>query len=253
MHHSDQQLIATLKRLYGEAFLRYIFALSGDDDTSLIAGKFPKLAKDLLSLSLVSITSGDSTTDMSHIVASRLAGGDIFVPKQFSNDPIAKYIQEIAVDVWPVLLLRTRAEMMPISMIMRVNHGVEHRYKDYVLKRLIKFEIERLISAGEVDPFRPAHLRVYIDQQHTSTDGYYTLSQSVSEELNHGIYNFDYGVFYDPIFKAPVTVSIKFCDSSHDYLVQASDILANRIFTAYNFNSMELARDIPHHSHISLP
>lgn len=128
-----------------------------------------------------------------------------------------------------------------------------HRYKDYALKRLIKFEVQRLIDAGEIDPYKPAQLRVYIDQQHTSTDGYYTLAQSVTEELNHGIHNFDYGVFHDPIFKAPVTVSITFCDSAHDYLVQASDILANRIFTAYNFNLPLLAKDIPHHSHMELP
>lgn len=128
-----------------------------------------------------------------------------------------------------------------------------HRYKDYVLKRLIKFEVERLIDAGEVDPYSPAALKVYIDQQHTSTNGYYTLAQSVTEELNHGIHNFDYAVFHSPIFKAPVTVSIQFCDSSHNYLVQASDILANRVFTAYNYEKQELIRDIPHHSHIELP
>ncbi|MDQ5932456.1 MAG: hypothetical protein QG649_541, partial [Patescibacteria group bacterium] len=68
-----------------------------------------------------------------------------------------------------------------------------HRYKDYVLKRLVKAEVERLISSGEIDPYKPAELKVYIDQQHTSTDGYYTLAESISEELNHGINNFNYG------------------------------------------------------------
>ncbi|MBL8121526.1 DUF3800 domain-containing protein [Candidatus Saccharibacteria bacterium] len=128
-----------------------------------------------------------------------------------------------------------------------------HRYKDYVLKRLIKIEIERLISAGSVDPFRAAALRVYIDQQHTSTDGYYTLSESISEELNHGIHNFEYGVFHAPLFKAPVSVKIEFCDSKHHYLIQASDILANRAFTAYNFNLSKLMQDIPHHNHLDMP
>lgn len=128
-----------------------------------------------------------------------------------------------------------------------------HRYKDYALKRLIKAEMERLISAGNVDPYKPAALRVYIDQQHTSTDGYYTLSESVSEELNHGIHNFEYGVFHAPIFKAPVSVKIEFCDSKQHYLIQASDILANRAFTAYNFNLPTLMQDIPHHNHLDLP
>lgn len=128
-----------------------------------------------------------------------------------------------------------------------------HRYKDYVLKRLVKAEVERLISSGDVDPYRSAELRVYIDQQHTSTDGYYTLSESISEELNHGINNFNYGMFYPPLFKAPVKVRIQFCDSAHDYLIQASDILANRIFTAYNYSLPKLTKDIPFHTHLDLP
>ena len=94
---------------------------------------------------------------------------------------------------------------------------------------------------------------MYIDQQHTSTDGYYTLSESISEELNHGIHNFNYGIFFAPLFKAPVKVSISFCDSSHNYLIQASDILANRIFTAYNYNLPKLTKDIPFHTHLDLP
>lgn len=128
-----------------------------------------------------------------------------------------------------------------------------HRYKDYVLKRLVKAEVERLISSGEIDPYKPAELKVYIDQQHTSTDGYYTLAESISEELNHGINNFNYGMFYPPIFKAPVKLHISFCDSAHDYLIQASDILANRVFTAYNYNQPHLMKDMPYHTHINLP
>lgn len=128
-----------------------------------------------------------------------------------------------------------------------------HRYKDYVLKRLVKAEVERLIGSSEIDPYRPAELKVYIDQQHTSTDGYYTLSESISEELNHGIHNFNYGIFFPPLFKAPVKVSISFCDSSNNFLIQASDILANRIFTAYNYNLPKLTKDIPSHTHLDLP
>ena len=128
-----------------------------------------------------------------------------------------------------------------------------HRYKDYALKRLVKSEVERLIRTSEIDPYKPAQLKVYIDQQHTTTDGYYTLSESISEELNHGIHNFDYGMFYPPLFKAPVTVAISFCDSAHHYLIQASDILANRVFTAHSFNLPNLMKDVPHHNHIELP
>lgn len=128
-----------------------------------------------------------------------------------------------------------------------------HRYKDYALKRMIKSKLETLIASGKIDADKPVSLRVYIDQQHTSTNGYYKLSDSIREELIHGIRNFDYGMFYPPILFADFKINIKFCDSSRDYLVQASDILANRLWCGRNFNRPKLYTNIPYHSDIFLP
>ena len=128
-----------------------------------------------------------------------------------------------------------------------------HRYKDYTLKRMIKSKLEKLIASGKIDVDKPVSLRVYIDQQHTSTNGYYKLSDSIREELIHGIRNFDYGVFYPPILFADFEINIKFCDSSLDYLVQASDILANRLWYGRNFNRPKLYTNIPYHNDILLP
>ncbi len=128
-----------------------------------------------------------------------------------------------------------------------------HRYKDYTLKRMIKSKLEKLITSGKIDADKPVSLRVYIDQQHTSTNGYYKLSDSIREELIHGIRNFDYGVFYPPILFADFEINIKFCDSSRDYLVQASDILANRLWYGRNFNRPKLYTNIPYHNDILLP
>lgn len=72
MNHNDSQLFSALKRLYGGAFLRYIFAIEDSEDLSSIVSKDPTLANDLLSLSLESIKSGDSSTDMSYAVTGRL-------------------------------------------------------------------------------------------------------------------------------------------------------------------------------------
>ena len=128
-----------------------------------------------------------------------------------------------------------------------------HWYKDYVLKRMIKAKLEALITAGKIDNYRPVSLRIYIDQQHTSTNGYYKLSDSIREELIHGIHNFDYGVFHPPILFADSIIDIRFCDSAKDYLVQASDILANRLWYGRNFNKPTLYTHIPSHKNISLP
>lgn len=141
----------------------------------------------------------------------------------------------------------------------RVNNSIMsnklsiHRYKDYVLKRMIKSKLQSLIVSGKIDAHRPVSLRVYIDQQHTSTNGYYTLSESIREELVHGIHNFDYGIFHAPILLADFKIKITFCDSAKDYLIQASDILANRLWYGRNFNQPKLYTNIPSHYDISLP
>ncbi len=128
-----------------------------------------------------------------------------------------------------------------------------HRYKDYVLKRMIKAKIESLIAAGKIDNSQPVWLRIYIDQQHTSTNGYYKLSDSIREELIHGIRNFDYGIFYSPILFADFKLNIEFCDSAKNYLIQASDILANRLWYGRNFDRPKLYTNIPSHKDILLP
>jgi len=52
----------------------------------------------------------------------------------------------------------------------------------------------------------------------------------------NGIKNLDYGSFHPPLFTGTVNIKVKFCDSSNNYLIQASDILANRIHSSFNYN-----------------
>lgn len=127
-----------------------------------------------------------------------------------------------------------------------------HRYKDYALKRALKKRLQQMIKEGKIDSTLDTELRICVDQQHTASDGYYKLSESIREELNHGIQNFNYGVFRRPVFTGQLKVTIQFCDSSRYSLIQASDILANRIFQAYNFGYYKL-RNIPAHHTLELP
>lgn len=127
-----------------------------------------------------------------------------------------------------------------------------HRYKDYCLKRASKTKVQELIKRGLIDPARPITLRFFIDNQPTSTDGIYNLRESIREEFQNGIANFDYGIRYDALFSERVQVFTTFCDSSKNYLIQASDILANSLFTKYNFGR---SFTIPHlhHTETKLP
>lgn len=127
-----------------------------------------------------------------------------------------------------------------------------HRYKDYCIKRAAKAKIANMINRKIIDPAKPTVLRFFIDNQPTSTDGIYNLRESIKEELKNGIANFDYGIKHAPLFTGDLDVQTKFCDSSTHPLIQASDILANNIFTKYNYQPA-LEHKQQNHIEISLP
>lgn len=116
-----------------------------------------------------------------------------------------------------------------------------HRFKDYALKVAVKRKLETLINQGKIDATRHTELNVYIDEQHTATDGLYSLEESMREEFVNGIVNLDYGSFHRPLFEQ-MDIKVKFCDSSANYLIQASDLLANRMNHSFNKNKPELRR-----------
>ena len=123
------------------------------------------------------------------------------------------------------------------------------RFKDYALKRLLKQVFVELINSEDINPHEDMRIFINIDQQLTSTDGYYGLRDSIIEEFRYGIINHNYGCLYQPIVFANLDVELKYCDSKHDYLIQASDILANRMFAMYRDNKKSL---FPKNRHIQL-
>ncbi|MCZ4362472.1 DUF3800 domain-containing protein [Enterococcus lactis] len=127
-----------------------------------------------------------------------------------------------------------------------------HRYKDYVLKRLVKEKIKLLINRGLLNPEDDLKLCICVDEQATASNGYYNFEESVYEELKNGVHNFNYGVFYEPIWKGKLEINVSYCDSKHNYLIQASDILANRLWTSFKIDNREM-RNIPEHSCMRLP
>lgn len=127
-----------------------------------------------------------------------------------------------------------------------------HRYKDYVLKMAVKKQIKYYIDNGLINANEDVKIIVNIDEQATATDGFYGLRDSIFEELKKGIVNFDYGKFHEPIFSEMVEIEVNYCDSSCNHLIQASDVLANRIWSSYRTNNKTL-RSIPNHRCIHLP
>lgn len=128
-----------------------------------------------------------------------------------------------------------------------------NRYKDYALKIALKRKLADMINRGILDAdATQTILNVYIDEQPTSTDGFYTLEQSIYEEFRHGIANFNYAVQHPSVFSGVLALTVKFCDSKGNYLVQAADILANRMNASYNNNVPEL-RSLERHTIVTFP
>ena len=127
------------------------------------------------------------------------------------------------------------------------------RYKDYVLKRCVKAKLLELIDQGKINPDEDITVDVNIDEQLTASDGYYSLRDSIKEELQHGIMNFDYGTFHKPVFNAKVSINVRYCESKNNYMIQASDILANRIWTSFRIGKRSLLGSIPNHLHLTFP
>lgn len=127
-----------------------------------------------------------------------------------------------------------------------------HRYKDYVLKMAVKRQLRYYLKEGLLDANEDIHVCINIDEQATATDGFYGLKDSVFEELKKGIVNFDYSKFHAPLFNSEVVVEVHYCNSANNLLIQASDVLANRIWCSFTFRNSDL-RAIPNHRCIHLP
>ncbi|MER2111151.1 MAG: DUF3800 domain-containing protein [Solibacillus isronensis] len=117
-----------------------------------------------------------------------------------------------------------------------------HRFKDYVLKRIIKEKVKYFIRNNKIDPYKPLRINMCVDQQLTASDGYYDLKSSIIEELVTGVSNFNYQMTFNPILFGGLEINLTFCDSSSNYLIQASDIFANRVHASLVLNKPDLRR-----------
>ena len=103
------------------------------------------------------------------------------------------------------------------------------RYTDYAQKMIIKKIVTHYINEGIINPMEDLNLIIRIDQQSTKSNGYYSLKESISEELSHGIMNYNYGIMHRPIIFGNLNVDVEYMDSKKVYSIQASDIIAGSV------------------------
>ncbi|MGM9582442.1 MAG: DUF3800 domain-containing protein, partial [Phascolarctobacterium sp.] len=75
---------------------------------------------------------------------------------------------------------------------------------------------------------------VFVDEHTTATNGRYELREALEQEFKVGTFNYNYDIFFPPIFPQLNGVNLSLCDSSKKVLIRAADITANSIY--YNVN-----------------
>ena len=127
-----------------------------------------------------------------------------------------------------------------------------HRYKDYALKLIIKRKLQEKIVLGVIDPNLPLTVHLMIDEQATASNGYYDLKDSIYQELVNGVVVGDFSRRFEPILFGGLTLHVQYCSSHSNYLVQASDILANRVWVGTAKRKFKLLQ-IDKHQRLHLP
>lgn len=204
-------------------------------------------------------------------------GGYVFTDTRFRDKKQREY-KKLATDICTKLeideakayrlerkhkrsLIKVMSDVESFSTITKVSTVRQHilddkhsicRMKDYILKRIVKEKIVNMIREGKLNPSLPTSIVVFIDEQSTASDGYYDLEASIKEELAYGVSNFDYGTFFPPILSSSLDVNIYYRSSHSNFLIQASDILANRVWHGAITRDQNLL-NLPLHSRLHLP
>ncbi len=106
----------------------------------------------------------------------------------------------------------------------------KQRYLDYVYKIGLKRALESLMHDGLIAKDEVENLHVYVDEHTTATNGRYELREGLEQEFKNGTYNWNYGIFYEPLFSGLKGVDLHFCNSATTTLVRAADHVANEIY-----------------------
>lgn len=135
----------------------------------------------------------------------------------------------------------------------RVNDNIwnskkdKQRYLDYVYKISIKRAFENLSNEGIIVPNDVEKISFYVDEHTTATNGRYELREGLEQELKNGTYNYNYSLYFPPIFPQLKELTLDYCNSelAKNRLIRAADIVANTVFYHVEHNSRDKLNQIP--------
>lgn len=106
----------------------------------------------------------------------------------------------------------------------------KQRYLDFAYKMGLKHALECMIHKGVFKAEEIDNIYVFVDEHTTATNGKYELRESLLQEFKYGMHNWNYNLFFPPLFPNLQSVEVTFCNSEKKTLVRAADIIANRIY-----------------------
>ena len=106
----------------------------------------------------------------------------------------------------------------------------KQRYLDFAFKIGLKKALSLLVDQGKIVASDVENINVYVDEHTTATDGKYELRESLLQEFKYGIHNWNYNLFFPPMFPEMLDVNLTFCNSEKYPLVRAADIIANKMY-----------------------
>ena len=107
------------------------------------------------------------------------------------------------------------------------------RFCDYAQKRIIKEIVVYSVKNKKIDPNKPLKLYIKIDEAKTKSNGYYSLKDSIYEELVNGIVNFDYSKIHKPILNNELVIKLKTYDSKYNLGIQGADIISHYLHSKF--------------------
>lgn len=123
------------------------------------------------------------------------------------------------------------------------NKSARGRFCDYAQKRIIKEIVLYSINNKKIDPTKPLKLYIKVDESKTKSNGYYSLDESIYEELVNGIINYDYSIAHKPILKDKLIIKYKQYDSKYNFGIQSADIMSHYLHSQYEQHLVN-SRDI---------
>ena len=110
------------------------------------------------------------------------------------------------------------------------NKKSKQRYLDYAYKIGVKSALLQMMKDGVFKACDVSNMHFYVDEHTTATNGIYELREALLQEFKFGTFNWDYNLFYKPLFPDMKDLQLDYCNSSKTTLVRAADIIANRIY-----------------------